>query len=298
MLKKEKIDYCILRNFEQFPNFSHDIDLYVNEKHLNSARRLLCDAFNKRKFYIGEISAFDNSLQSLHNIKIFRIYNYDTKEMLQIDFFTGFSIFAQPIIVFQLSEKIYCDKICNYVLNSSEAALINLFQLSKRLGDPKKFNAYHENVQRNRLSVLDKLERVGVKKKNIDKLNSCLDQNKVEDCIVSCVNAVKKDILLASFLRNPMVSFFNLVSRAISTFARYIIRPYGAIIFTVNSLEIDFLDKMKKDNIIPGYGKIVDADLSFFKKMERGYVFYFLRVKSKTKVQTKIISKVCGRNVH
>jgi hypothetical protein len=97
-LNAQKIDYAILRNYELYPKFGHDIDLVVRWSDLPRWREIA--KFCASAHGWGVLTECDHWAQSSsqeHTIQILRFYCESPLEYLQIDAFHALLLNALPL---------------------------------------------------------------------------------------------------------------------------------------------------------------------------------------------------------
>ena len=296
-LKQSEIDYCILRNYSNFPQFTHDIDIYIHPNDISRSIDILLQTFTSEEYYVGEMAAFDNSPNNLHNIKIFRIYHYLSGEALQIDIFQGFSVLAIPIVSFANSRKTYNSVIENHVLSPSVSSLINLFQLKSRIHDKEKYNVYWSNVAANRTEVIEHLKKLGVSDRSLGDLLCVLcDVDKIKE-LQKLIKKIKIEIIFWNLRRNPRMTVNNLRFRFTSSIVRFFFNTYGTIFWILNEKELAFVRNLIDRKIIPEVNRLKVRDIRVLKKLERGCVYYMRVSNEDFEVRQKIYTRLLGKRL-
>ncbi len=93
--------YAILRNYEQFPKVSHDIDMVLTAHDVPRFRLLLVELAREHGWdALTECFHFGRSPVVEHNIEIFRFYRVSPEPAisLQVDVFHGFAILGLPLV--------------------------------------------------------------------------------------------------------------------------------------------------------------------------------------------------------
>lgn len=97
-LMAEGIEYAILRNYSQFPDFDHDIDLVLSSKDLQNFRKILVSVAGRSEWeYLTECFHWSKSKARHQNIEIFRLYDSEPMVSMQIDIFHGFLLWSLPL---------------------------------------------------------------------------------------------------------------------------------------------------------------------------------------------------------
>jgi len=92
------LNYAVLRNYDHYPHFSHDLDLvmaYVDVPRF----RTLSGAIAEREGwdFVTECDHWARSPELVHNIHVFRFYKKNPQIMLQVDLFHGFLVWGVPL---------------------------------------------------------------------------------------------------------------------------------------------------------------------------------------------------------
>lgn len=99
-LNDKKIYYMIARNYEKFPYFDHDIDLFCDTKLVN-LKKILINIAKKNSW---DCMVYDNhfadKLNKYSNIEVFHFYKFISGkyECLHLDFFSGTTLSSLPLI--------------------------------------------------------------------------------------------------------------------------------------------------------------------------------------------------------
>ena len=97
-LERDGIRYAVLRNYEQFPHFGHDVDLVMNRRDIPRWRKIAIAAANREGWdVLTECDHFALSPVRDHNIEVFRFYRISPPAYLQFDLFHGFLVWGLPL---------------------------------------------------------------------------------------------------------------------------------------------------------------------------------------------------------
>ncbi|MBK8189774.1 MAG: hypothetical protein IPK79_04925 [Vampirovibrionales bacterium] len=97
-LERSGVRYALLRNYERFPQFGHDIDLVMAAEDMAPwrdvaravARRFEWDA-------LTECRHWAQSREPLHRVHVFRFYRRAPMAFLEVDLFHGYSLWGLPL---------------------------------------------------------------------------------------------------------------------------------------------------------------------------------------------------------
>jgi hypothetical protein len=151
VLEADGIGYAILRNYDQYPHFGHDIDLTTALQDIPRLRALLIDlALEDEWDALVECDHWNKSSDVHHNIHIFKFFKADPFAFLQIDVFQALLVLGIPIYDSNdiLAAKVRSDK-GFFHLNRTVENLFRALQIH-RLGDnqaaQEKIGRYKDQV--------------------------------------------------------------------------------------------------------------------------------------------------------
>lgn len=99
MLDEAGLRYAVLRNYEQYPDFGHDIDLVMHQDDVGRWRELAADLVKKESWdTVTECGHWATSPMPHHRIEIFRFYKLEPLEFLQVDLFHGFPLWGTVLM--------------------------------------------------------------------------------------------------------------------------------------------------------------------------------------------------------
>ncbi len=137
-MNEQGVEYALLRNYEQYPKFSHDIDLVVRWSHLQPWREIArgCAA----DFEWDALTECDHWAQSSspgHAIQILRFYRKSPLHYLQIDAFHAQLVNSLPLLDEEalLRGRIW-DERGFYRIDEQAENFFRLFQIARLAGIP------------------------------------------------------------------------------------------------------------------------------------------------------------------
>lgn len=152
----EKVDYALLRNYELYPMFGHDIDLIVSWRDLPQcmAAAKSCAADHGWDA-VTECDHWARSSSREHRFQKLRFYSLNPLKYLQIDIFhslpvLGLTLVDEDVLI---KERIW-DNRGFYRINEYVENLFKLLQIAKLAG----YRGSQEKVERYRQRVLSFLE--------------------------------------------------------------------------------------------------------------------------------------------
>jgi len=147
-LAQSGIAYAVLRNYEQFPDFGHDVDLVLPD--VPAWRLLLTQlAAVHRWKAVYECSHWAQSAYAAHRIDVFRIYTADWLDYLQIDCFHSFPLYGLALFSQEalLAGRFY-DERGFWRINPDVESVFRLLQIHqlRRRNQPEKVARYGQRV--------------------------------------------------------------------------------------------------------------------------------------------------------
>lgn len=97
-LEEAGLRYALLRNFEQFPQFGHDMDLVMHQADVAAWREIAVAV--ARRFHwdaVTECRHWAQSLEPLHHVHVFRFYRRAPIAFLEVDCFHGYTLWGLPL---------------------------------------------------------------------------------------------------------------------------------------------------------------------------------------------------------
>jgi hypothetical protein len=126
----------VLRNYEQYPDFGHDIDLVVRWSDLPRWKQLaMACAVDHGWAVLAECGHWARSSSRIHNIQILRFYSQHPPQYLQVDAFHSFLVLGLPLFDEDtlLSERIW-DGRGFYRIDEGVENFYRLLQIAKLAG--------------------------------------------------------------------------------------------------------------------------------------------------------------------
>lgn len=97
-LEAQSLPYAIARNYENYPDFGHDLDLYFDSSAESFEMVAKIVAAKYDWDLVTRCDHWSKSDVRTHNIDVFFFYKLDSKEVLQVDLFQGVLIWGVPLI--------------------------------------------------------------------------------------------------------------------------------------------------------------------------------------------------------
>jgi len=237
------IAYAIARNYESYPDFGHDLDLY----YLASSKSFKKIAVVVSAEYDWDVVTYCNHWSKSpipeHNIDVFRFYKLTTNEYLQVDLFRGFLVWGLPLVNAKeiLKHRDLHDSGLFYRPNLAIENIFRLLQINSLVTNKnaiKKIARYRERV----------FEYVNMEMESLLKYSQILGLSYIEDSLRSLsennfsqfsyyINKSKKRFLIQSLLKHPIISFRQLFARMLDYYRLFLSSPCGLEIevYTQNS---------------------------------------------------------------
>ncbi|WP_211828550.1 hypothetical protein [Kistimonas asteriae] len=154
LLNDSGVEYAILRNYEKFPFFSHDIDLVIDSKKIDKCRSILITVCESLGWdYLTECDHWSKSSESTFHINVFRAYHFESNTYIQIDLFNSLILLGLPIWdqEYLIESREYNKNNNIYHINTSIQNIYRMFQVNKLLQNRK---LYEDKIERYRELVL------------------------------------------------------------------------------------------------------------------------------------------------
>jgi len=150
-MNRENIQYAVLRNYEEYPEFGHDIDLVVSMKDLSRWAGIVRECALANGW--SAVTMCEHWAQSTfpeHTIQILRLYTESPVQFLQIDAFHSFLIVGCPLFdeATLLRGRVW-DERGFYRIDEEAENVIRLLQIAKlvgRDGPSKKVERYRNRL--------------------------------------------------------------------------------------------------------------------------------------------------------
>lgn len=150
-MNDEEVDYALLRNYELYPKFGHDIDLVVRWSDLPKLMAVATSCARDHGWSVlAKCDHWARSSSREHTIQIQRFYSIDPPQYLQIDAFHSFIVLGLP---FFDEDTLLRDRVKDdrgfYRINEHVENLYRLFQIAKvaeTKGTAEKVKRYSERA--------------------------------------------------------------------------------------------------------------------------------------------------------
>lgn len=131
-MESEGVRYAILRNYENYPNFDHDLDLILHSDDLTKWRKIAVKIAQEEAWdYLTECDHWSQSPYRHHNIEIFRFYRLQPLEYLQVDLFHGFGLWGLELFneTQLLNDRVYVPEKGFSRISPVSENIIRIFQI-------------------------------------------------------------------------------------------------------------------------------------------------------------------------
>ena len=264
-LEGNNLSYVVARNYENYPDFGHDLDLFYEGA---------VSAFEAIAIIVSSEFGWDlvtycdhwsKSSISEHNIDVFRFYHIPTGEYLQVDLFRGFLVLGIPLMT---SKEIIRSRERHrsglfYSPNILIENIFRLLQINSLVGNK---NAKDKVIRyKNRVLECYKKDSKGLlecsKNLGLNYTKESLEYLKSNDYkkFRFFMNKSKKEFFIQSLYRNPVLFIRRLSSRIAEYYRFFYADPCG---FEVNiyvenqnlkKKVFDVLNYLKNSNFIENW---------------------------------------------
>jgi len=233
ILENNKIPYSIARNYENYPNFGHDLDLFYSEP-VKSFEEIAIFAARKHEWDgVTFCDHWSRSPVREQNIDVFIFYNFEPLEHLRVDLFRGFLIWG--CMLASASEITGLRELHESGLfhrpDLSTENIIRALQINQLLDNPrerKKVERYRKQllayVSQNRAEYLNQAIRMG-----LPITDEIIDALEAEDFqkFNKLINKAKRHFVGSKIFRNPVRSLLAVLARTGDYFRLYCSAPCG-----------------------------------------------------------------------
>jgi hypothetical protein len=154
-LESAELRYAVLRNYDQYPDFGHDIDLVLHQEDLPAFRALITRLATEGNWYqLTECPHWAKSASPHHRIEVFRCYITES-EYLQIDLFHAFLLWGLPLFneLDLLSDRMKDERGFTRINNHHEN-LFRMLQIHRLNG-----TGAYDKIQRYRQRLLEHAQK-------------------------------------------------------------------------------------------------------------------------------------------
>ena len=259
-LNQRNICYAIARNYETYPKFDHDVDLYFDSsKRTVGEFEVILENIARRNgwAYIVRFMHAERSACREHNIEVYCLYDLLSQRFLQIDLFHGFLVWGLPLFNSDelLVRREYDQQF--YRIQPAIENLMRLFQINSLIDRPNT----REKVQRYRMRVLNyyKLNQQCFMSEVRDKLST--DSDSLLSALLSnnlvqyknIFQRAKRRLFVKLLMKQPLKSIQYLLNRLIDYLYLYLISPWGGV------LDVCCLDKASRQSVLSVLDSLVRA---------------------------------------
>tara|TARA_B100001741_G_C16512510_1_gene580489 strand:- start:297 stop:1280 length:984 start_codon:yes stop_codon:yes gene_type:complete len=296
---KKNIPYCIARNYENFPNFKSDLDIFYINK-LNLIKKIFINT--AKKFHWDYLIYDENKSKNFldqNKIEIFYFYDRKKENFLQIDFFRSMLVFGVPYFKFK-NENIEKIKKKFNILPRIISKTYHVFQIASLLpintNNKKKIIKYKTRFLSLKIKNTYK-KNVFFENFLLIKIQKTLKLNKLK-FFNALIFIYKLQIFLKYYLKNPL-KIYEFFFRIYEYYLLFFKQKSGFKISIINKKHIiknaeETLNRFKKLKIIDNWNYKSKINLlNRFKFLERRNVLLNIDDKtSKTKNFKKIFINI------
>lgn len=256
-----KIPYAIARNYEDYPDFAHDLDIFCYPSDYLALRNLLLNLVSEEWDYCSEILSYAGSRFADQNVNCIKLFNSKNDNFLQVDFFYGLTFGGMTHIdvkdilksrELDLSERFF-------KINKDIEMYYRTFQISARYlyeGPSEKVIYYCNNwlnyfAERTRFFQSDILSQ-----KDLYLLISFLERGLYREFSIH-VRSKKVRFMLRSFIKSPDFMSRRVFERLSGLIREFLTMPSGVNVFYSGVVGCGFeeqLNLLSQRQVIPGWG--------------------------------------------
>ncbi|MGA7831605.1 MAG: hypothetical protein WCA21_11635 [Terracidiphilus sp.] len=264
LMNREGVDYAVLRNYEDFPRFGHDVDLVVRWRDIPKWRAIARSCAQSYGWEVlTECDHWARSSTREHTIQVLRFYTTYPLQYLQIDSFhslvaLGFPLFDED----RLLESRIMDDRGFYRIDANVENIFRLLQIAKLAGRPgaeAKLDRYKDRV----LSYWDSSSDFGVStcSLRLGRLSKLYDDLRSCDylSLQKTINRQKHLWLMKMLFSRPLHTAKMLFDRVMDYLRLFALRPCGFDLYAFvrdekqNARLKDVLQRLTEANTITHY---------------------------------------------
>lgn len=259
---EEKAHYAIARNYEDYPYFAHDLDIFCHSKNYLLLRNSLFSLLSDEWDFFTEVHSYAGSLFSEQNVNCIKLYNSKNDNFLQIDFFYGLTFGGMNHIEIEdlLRSRELDSSERFYRINRDLEMYYRTFQISARYlyeGESNKVISYCRSwlaffERENRLKFKPNILAQG----DLQLLISFLKKGSYREFSLY-VRSKKTRFVLRSFISSPLIMSRRLFERVRGLTREFLTMPAGVNIFYSGVVSREFeeqLSLLSERKVIPGWG--------------------------------------------
>jgi len=270
----------IARNYENYPNFGNDLDLFISGdyKNINLTFSKVAEDLNWDVLTI--CTHYSNFKNPIFNIITYRFHLLDPMQTLNVDLFGGFALWGMPLID---RHEICKNRILEpnnrfYIMDQNWENGYRIFQIASLnpIKSRNKINRYTSRVLNFQLKHPKSLESWG-RNCSLGDLSKAIKALKTSDTLKLKKTIMRAKLILVfnCLLKEPIQTITNLIDRAKGLDIQFNKNPCGPNLrFKGKSKKlIKKLNKLVDNQILPGWSETEDfrergwAKISFEKKI-------------------------------
>ncbi|MDY3959070.1 hypothetical protein [Romboutsia timonensis] len=244
-LESENINYCILRNYKDLPNYTNnDIDMMINNKYIDNVIDILIEISNKLNWKVYNIVE--------HGCIAIYLYKYDEENIVfaHIDLFGSFN-WKYCDIISDIDILNNIERYKNFFIPTSEYRLVMLL-LGNLLYNKKIKKKYISEINELYLecnkNIVKKILKKALSENNAIHIINCIENLDYEN-IEKSYDSYKKSLLD----KNKTKSKKNYIKKYIQYIKRIIkrvVNPKGKV---VGILNYRYFEELKNDTMFNSY---------------------------------------------
>jgi len=231
-MNQDQVEYAVMRNYEAYPNFGHDVDLVVRWNDLPRWKEIATDcAVDHGWSVLTECDHWARSSSREHAIHILRFYSVNPRRYLQIDAFHSFLSLGLPLFD---EDALLRDRIRDergfYRIDEAVENCIRLFQIAKLAGmngTEEKLVRYGDRALAFWKNTAD--PAIYAQSFGFPKLLTALDRLEARDYKIfkKEIDRQKRNWLIQQIQTKPVCAGKMIYDRALDYARLFLLRPCG-----------------------------------------------------------------------
>jgi hypothetical protein len=237
-LNQVGLRYAVLRNYEEFPDFGHDIDLVLHHQDVFAFQKILREIAIENAWDVLQPCLHWGRSSHLHNqVQVFRLFSWDGPIAMQVDLFHGYSLWGQPLLSeAELLDARIWDARGFFRINPVKENFFKILQLARlyqlaphRKDKIEEYAAQIEAYLEQSEAYFKNFLLTYLSKSSVEKLNNILRKGDFK-ALSNVVLGLKIRYISHLFLKAPCETALRFFQRLFEQFYCYFREPCGRVV--------------------------------------------------------------------
>ena len=236
MMNSNGVNYAVLRNYEEYPVFGHDVDVVAELECVPRIRDIIASMSDELRWdLVVECGHWNGSPHEAQNIHIFKFFRMEPFSFLQIDIFNSFLVLSMP---FHCAGEFIENRVFEprgfYRIDAAIENVFRLLQIHSLCKSP----ANREKVRRYQQKIVD------FERDNGDVFRNGLEcklgragwrgwlalRNREIDDFYILIWFAKIGFIVRAAVKSPVIFMSAVIYRAIGYIEAYFTRQCGVVV--------------------------------------------------------------------